>query len=164
MVTGGWKCVNAMLALSRTAFLQRKSWSKAGDDLVAFGARASLGKLTGQERLAFCLDSDLAPLPSTTVLRGHIDADSGILVSVEVPDPEMPVGEEGLQLGKKVGSLGRLLPGLNLEATDHGVRISGLMPGKDSVVNLAGVKLDEQGFLIVEAVTPPQTAPGCLTA
>jgi hypothetical protein len=38
------------------------------------------------------------------------------------------------------------------------------MPCKDTVVNLAGVKLDEQGFLMVEAVTPPQTAPGCLTA
>ena len=199
---------HAMLALSSAAFLKRKSWAKAGDDLVAFanalrlgeaewcrkgdvflclepegslihrtlkaltqvipgtkccleasvangapivafGTRASLGKLTGQERLAFCLDSDFAPPPSTTVLRGYIDAESGILVSAEVPDPEMPAGEEGFQIGRKAGSLGRLLPGLNLEATDNGVRISGLMPGKDTVVNLAGVKLDEQGFLVM---------------
>lgn len=116
--------------------------------VVAFGTRSSLSKLTGQERLAFCLDSDLSPLPSTTAMRGYIDSDSGILISSEVPDPEMPEDEKGGQLGQKSGSLGRLLPGLIIESTPEGVRISGLMPNDSQSVFIAGFKLDEQGFLV----------------
>lgn len=207
----------SLLALSNAAFLKRKSWSHAGDDLtafanalrlgevewhrpgdvflslepaesivtrtvkaltqlipgskfidhaseahathiIAFGTRHSLSKLTGHERLAFCLDSDLTPPPSTTALCGYIDPTTGILVSTEVPDPPMPANEQGGQFGRKAGSLGRLLPGLKLDSTADGVRISGLLPGSDIAVEIDGGQCDEQGFLIV---TPPQTAPGC---
>lgn len=118
--------------------------------IIAFGTRSSLSKLTGLERLSFCLDSDLAPLSSETpALRGYIDAATGILVSTEVPDPPLPANEQGGQLGRKTGSLGRLLPGLNLESTATGVRISGLLPDDNRVVEITGVKYDEQGFLTI---------------
>ncbi|MFN0075933.1 MAG: MFS transporter [Prosthecobacter sp.] len=117
--------------------------------IIAFGTRASLDKLTGHERLAFCFDSDLSPLPATTALRGYIDATTGILLSTEVPDPQMVTGDEGLQLGKKPGSLGRLLPGFNIESTADSVRISGLMPEDPRVITIAGVKFDEDGFLVI---------------
>ncbi len=116
--------------------------------LIAFGTCATLSKLTGHERLAFCLDSDLAPLPAAPALRGYMDAETGILVSAEVPDPHMPADEEGGQLGRKPSSLGRLLPGLNIESTPDGVRISGLIPDDDRTVSIFGVKLDDQGFLV----------------
>ncbi|MBL9179649.1 MAG: MFS transporter [Verrucomicrobiaceae bacterium] len=116
--------------------------------IVAFGTRHSLSKLTGHERLAFCLDSDLAPLVENNALRGYIDPVTGILVSTEVPDPLLPANEQGGQHGRMAGSLGRLLPGFSLESTATGVRISGLFPESDSVVEIAGVKHDEQGFLV----------------
>lgn len=126
--------------------------------IVAFGTRHSLSILTGHERLAFCFDSDPAPLPSTTALRGYLDAATGILISTEVPDPPLPANEQGGQLGRKAGTLGRLLPGLALDSTSTGVRISGLLPESDSAVEFTGVQCDEHGFLII---TPPRTAPGC---
>lgn len=122
--------------------------------IITFGTRDSLSKLTGLERLAFCLDSDLDPLSSETpALRGYIDPATEILVSAEVPDPVMPANEQGGQLGRKHGSLGRLLPGLNLEPTATGVRVSGLLPDDNRVVEITGVKHDEQGFLIVTLTT-----------
>jgi acyl-[acyl-carrier-protein]-phospholipid O-acyltransferase/long-chain-fatty-acid--[acyl-carrier-protein] ligase len=213
---------HAMLALSSAAFLQRKSWSHAGDDLVAFAnakrlaevewhhagdvflslepegsiihrtvkaltqlvpgtkfidhateahathivafcTRSTLDQLTGHERLAFCLDSDLSPIPPTgarallpaptapqsPILRGYLDPSTGILLSTEVPDPPMPAGDEDEQHGKKTGSLGRLLPGLVIESTAEGVIIGGLLPEDERTASIAGVKMDEQGFLVV---------------
>ncbi len=125
--------------------------------IIAFGTRASLAKLTGHERLTFCFDSDLAPLPATHVLRGYLDAETGILISTEVPDPPLPANEQGGQLGQKTGSPGRLLPGLTLESTAEGVRLSGLLPNAPRVVEISGATLDEQGFLVIRelTLTPP---------
>lgn len=199
---------HAMLALSSAAFLQRNSWSHAGDDLVAFAnakrlaevewhhagdvflslepvgsiihrtvkaltqlvpgtkfidhateahathivafcTRNTLDKLTGHERLVFCLDSDLTPLPSTPALRGYIDPATGILLSAEVPDPPLPAGEDEGQHGRKIGSLGRLLPGLAIESTAEGVVISGLLPAPSLTATIPGAKMNEQGFLVI---------------
>ncbi len=116
--------------------------------IVAFGSRASLSKLTGHERLAFCLDSDLTPASTSPALRGHIDPATELLVSVEVPDPTMPDNDKDAQLGIKPGTLGRLLPGFQIEVAEEGVRITGLLPKDDRVIVLAGVKLDADGFLV----------------
>ena len=199
---------HAMLALSSSAFLKRKSWSHAEEDVVAFAnalrlaeiewhqagdvflslepagsiihrtvkaltqvvpgtkfidhgpeahpahivafcTRSTLSKLTGQERLVFCLDSDLSPLPQTTALRGYFDAGTEIILSTEVPNPPMPANDKDEQLGQKAGSLGRLLPGLKIESTPEGVRISGLLPRDERRVSIPGVKMDEQGFLVM---------------
>ncbi|MCB1277225.1 MFS transporter [Prosthecobacter sp.] len=116
--------------------------------LIAFGTRATLSKLTGHERLAFCLDSDITSTSPAPALRGYIDAETGILVSVEVPDPPMPANDKDEQFGRKPNSIGRLLPGLRIESTADGVCISGLMPDDERTVSIAGVKLDDQGFLV----------------
>lgn len=123
--------------------------------LVAFGTRASLSKLTGQERLVFCVDSEMGPLPSSsaTTFRGYVDAATEILLSIEVPDPPLPTHDKGAQIGRKENSLGRLLPGFVVEATADGIRISGLLPNDERSVTLPGVKLDHEGFLVVG---PPQ--------
>lgn len=198
---------HAMLTLGSAAFLGRRQWNHAGDDLVAFanakrlaevewhrpgdvflslepvgsvisrtvkaltqlipgskyidhpdeahashtvafGGRDSLTKLTGHERLVFCLESNLAPLPSTTALHGYIDAGTGILISSEVPDPVLPEVERGNQLGRNPQSIGRLLPGLTIESTGTGVQISGLLPIDERVASIDGVSFDEHGFLI----------------
>lgn len=116
--------------------------------IVVFGTRQSLSQLTGHERLAFCLESDLAATPQdTTALHGYIDPITRILISIEVPDPIMPANEQGGQLGRKAGTLGRLMPGLILETTEHGVRIRGLTPDDGRRIDLDGVNCDEQGFL-----------------
>lgn len=118
--------------------------------VVAFGTRASLSKLTGRERMVFCLDGDLDPLPSThmQVFRGYVDAGTDLLLSAEVPDPPMPANEQGGQLGKKAGSLGRLLPGLKVQSNAGDLVLGGLLPKEDSTITIPGVKLDGDGFLV----------------
>ena len=122
--------------------------------IVAFCTRSTLGQLTGQERLAFCLDSDLAPLPQTTALRGYIDAATDLILSTEVPNPTMPAGDKDEQLGQKANSLGRLLPGLIIESTADGLKISGLLPNDARSASIPGVKMDDQGFLVSRQLTP----------
>jgi len=118
------------------------------DHIVAFGCRTRLSSLSGRERLVFCLDGDLTPVSAIhSVLRGHLDVVTGLLVSVEVPDPPMPQNEQGGQLGRKEGTLGRLLPGLCVRSSAEGITISGLVPDASIAIHLPGVRLDEDGFL-----------------
>jgi hypothetical protein len=105
----------------------------AGAPLVAFGGLASVSQAGQGERLFFCFDADaaqIAALQSPQVLRGYFDAASGVLISSEFPNPPAADGEEG-QHGTRVGTLGRLLPGLALES----------LP--------AGLSVDEAGFVVL---------------
>jgi acyl-[acyl-carrier-protein]-phospholipid O-acyltransferase/long-chain-fatty-acid--[acyl-carrier-protein] ligase len=83
------------------------------------------------------------------VLRGLLDEATGELIAVSVPNPAMPEGEEGGQLGQREGGLGRLLPGIAYEPESDGVRLLGLASGRE--LKMAGVQLDEQGFLMPQA-------------
>ena len=136
-----------------TKFIQHPTQAHA-THIVAFCTRSTLGQLTGPERLAFCLDSDLAPLPQTTALRGYIDAATDLILSTEVPNPTMPAGDKDEQLGQKANSLGRLLPGLIIESTADGLKISGLLPNDARSASIPGVKMDDQGFLVSRQLTP----------
>ena len=152
--------------------------------IVAFGTRSTLSQLTGQERLAFCLDSSPAnlpinlplppthtppppsgspsqPLPSatTTILRGYIDPATGILLSTEVPNPPLPKADKDQQLGQKPGTLGRLLPGLTLESTPAGLTISALLPDSPLTATIPGAQMDEQGFLVIAGTPIDEPAP-----
>lgn len=108
----------------------------AGAPIVAFCSPESLSRITDTERLIFCWDADAAritELNDARLLRGYWDAASGLLLSTEVPTPPMPVGEEGLQKGRKPATLGRLLPGLALDS----------LP--------AACTLDAEGFVVIKA-------------
>ncbi|MGV3663420.1 MAG: MFS transporter [Prosthecobacter sp.] len=122
--------------------------------VVAFGTRASLSRLTGHERMVFCLESDLDSLPTTHVFRGYIDPTTELLLSAEVPDPPMPENDKDAQLGKKAGSLGRLLPGFKVGSNAGDLVLSGVLPRDDSTVTIASVKLDEDGFLVPSSTHP----------
>ncbi len=93
-----------------------------------------------------CLQNVAVP---SEVLRGFVDEATGELLAVSVPNPTMPEGEEGGQLGQRAGALGRLLPGIAYEAESDGVRLLGLASGRE--LKLPGVQLDEQGFLMPQA-------------
>ncbi len=86
----------------------------------------------------------------TTPLRGCIDADTGILLTTEVPNPPLPHADKDQQLGQKAGSLGRLLPGLTIESTPEGLTITALLPDSPLSATIPGAKMDEQGFLVAK--------------
>jgi hypothetical protein len=97
-----------------------------------------------------CAVEKSSPLPE---LEGEAtgvmlyDAASGALLTVSVPNPEMPVGEEGLQTGLEPGSGGHLLPCMSAVTIESGLVLGGLIPGTDSTVTLPGAKLDDEGFV-----------------
>ncbi|MCF7789807.1 MAG: MFS transporter [Prosthecobacter sp.] len=148
--------------LPGTKFIDHATQSHA-THIVAFCTRNTLSKLTGHERLAFCLDSSPAnlpppltpppplqdPAPTATPLRGYIDAETGILLTTEVPNPPMPSGDKDQQLGQKPHTLGRLLPGLAIASTPEGLLISALLPDSLLTATIPGAKMDEQGFLVL---------------
>jgi len=103
-----------------------------GAPTVAFTSAAHLNQLTGHERLVFCWDGDRTLQTDEKILRGYLDAD-GTLFSTEVPNPPMPPNDKDTQLGRKLGALGRLLPGIRQDQ----------LP--------SGLSLDEHGFVCVAA-------------
>ncbi|MEZ5383925.1 MAG: MFS transporter [Prosthecobacter sp.] len=144
------RMVQALAQILPDARVVRDAGQTRAERLVVFTPRTSLDRLRGGERLVFCIDSDPAPLPSGTgALRGYLDASTSLLLSVEVPDPPMPANEAGGQLGRKAGSLGRLLPGFAVQSEPGGgLRLSGLMPRSQATLPLPGLQLDPQGFLV----------------
>jgi acyl-[acyl-carrier-protein]-phospholipid O-acyltransferase/long-chain-fatty-acid--[acyl-carrier-protein] ligase len=145
IVTRTVKALTQMIPGSK--FVTRADQAHASH-IVAFGTRNKLPQLSGQERLVFCLDSDIAPLPSESKgLRGYIDSATEVLVAVEVPDPVPAKGDEEPQHGRKPGSLGRLLPGFTIDHLPDGLQISGLLPKNDRQVLLKAFHLDEHGFI-----------------
>lgn len=77
---------------------------------IAIGRAQDLAGKTPAARLVLCWDDVDAETPSGT-LRGILDSSTGELLTLSVPDPKMPKGEEGNQHGSTAGSLGRPLPG-----------------------------------------------------
>ncbi len=124
--------------------------------LIAIGNADQLAELASWSewkrlgKFALCWQ-DAAPvsLPElgTPVLRGWWHEDSGILLSTEFPNPQMPKGEEDTQQGIRPGSLGRLLPGIAYHQEATGLRLSGLAPGLEQSVWLEGGVLDDMGFI-----------------
>jgi acyl-[acyl-carrier-protein]-phospholipid O-acyltransferase/long-chain-fatty-acid--[acyl-carrier-protein] ligase len=81
------------------------------------------------------------------------DEASGMLLTLSVPDPQMPERERGRQFGRKPGTLGHVLPGLAVRVQEGGLSFSCLLPGTDASIQLPGVTLDDEGF-----VMPARTA------
>ncbi|MCA1962592.1 MAG: hypothetical protein LDL31_01450, partial [Prosthecobacter sp.] len=84
-------------------------------------------------RMILCWDGQEAETPPGA-LRGLLEQDR--LLSLSVPDPVMPAGEEGNQRGHLTGSLGRLLNGV-LSAADL-----------DQLLEKHALQLTEDGFLM----------------
>ena len=131
-----------------------------GGKLVAIGTAKQLEELNARPdwkrlgRLALCWQSEapvVLPEMGVPVLRGWFHEATGTLLATELPDPPMPQGEEGAQLGIHPGSLGRLLPGLAFHQEAHGLRLSGLPPGSNETGWLEHGVRDYMGFVTLVA-------------
>jgi acyl-[acyl-carrier-protein]-phospholipid O-acyltransferase/long-chain-fatty-acid--[acyl-carrier-protein] ligase len=81
--------------------------------VIVIGSAQDLAQLKERApavRLVMCWDDVSAAAPPDA-LRGVFESSTGELLTISVPDPEMPKGEEGNQLGHAEGNLGRALPG-----------------------------------------------------
>ncbi|MBL9131027.1 MAG: hypothetical protein JNG86_07505, partial [Verrucomicrobiaceae bacterium] len=96
----------------------------AGAPVVAFAGPSTLSQLTGRERVVFCWQNaaQTAGTMPPQVLCGCMDAATGLLISTELPDSAAAGGEEP-QPGRQAGSLGRLLPGLCVDALPTGMSV-----------------------------------------
>lgn len=106
---------------------------------------AQLVDYAGKARIAMLWSTSDADSTPAGVLRGFFHAATGEILATCVPDPTMPEGEEGGQLGTCEGALGRLLPGIGYRNEAEGLMLSGLAAGGD--LWLKGLRLDERGFL-----------------
>ncbi|MEY4483142.1 MAG: hypothetical protein RL693_594 [Verrucomicrobiota bacterium] len=75
------------------------------------------------------------------------DTQTGALLTMSVVDPIMPVGEEGLQVGRKTGSVGHLLRGISIRAEGASYQLGGVIPGQESTLQLDQATLDSDGFV-----------------
>lgn len=75
------------------------------------------------------------------------DAQTGALLTMSVVDPVMPVGEEGLQVGRKTGSVGHLLRGISIRAEGDSYQLGGIIPGNEMTLQLDQMTLDDDGFV-----------------
>ncbi|MBE7496645.1 MAG: 1-acyl-sn-glycerol-3-phosphate acyltransferase [Verrucomicrobiaceae bacterium] len=96
----------------------------AGAPVAAFTTPATLAGLRGDERVVFCwhgMAEATLELPAPA-LRGVLEGATGLLLSTELPAPPAAGGEEPQQ-GRKPGTLGRLLPGMRVDALPAGLRV-----------------------------------------
>ena len=83
---------------------------------VVIGRAEDFTKGVPSGRLVMCWDDVSAGIILGT-LRGILDSSTGELLTISVPDPKMPAGEEGNQLGSDPESFGRPLSGAQNAAT-----------------------------------------------
>jgi acyl-[acyl-carrier-protein]-phospholipid O-acyltransferase/long-chain-fatty-acid--[acyl-carrier-protein] ligase len=143
----------------------------AGRRIVAMGDTASLAAVkpgawdfavelieAGAAKERGFYDPQGATTPDATALPAPAlyDATTGALLTLSVPNPPMPPGEEGLQNGLLHGTLGHVLPALAVCQDGDTLIFSKLAAGDTAEVRLPGLALDAEGFVIV---TPPTPGP-----
>ena len=116
------------------------------NDLKARSLTVQLSSLTGWRSDPDSTDGHSYP--------AQYDAEHGLLLTLSVPDPEMPEKEAGAQLGRKTGSVGRVLPGIAVVETEDGLILRDLLPTTAVEIVLKNVAWDEQGFVFPRASTP----------
>ena len=62
------------------------------------------------------------------------DESTGVLLTLSVPDPQVPEKDRGRQSGHKPGTLGHVLPGLVVQEQEGGLLFSRLLPHTDASV------------------------------
>ena len=90
----------------------------------------------------------LDDVPVDDPSKRFLDAATGAIIAVHVPNPPMPAGSTDEQLGTREGSLGRLLPGLVAKQSGTALVISGLAPGSTATVTIPDATLDPMGFIV----------------
>lgn len=113
------------------------------DQVAALPAWARVGK-----HIMLWAGMDVPLNETGAVLRGVLDPATGALLTLGVPDPEMPESERGLQLGSVAGSYGRVMMGLTVSQKGTALEVSGLTPMNSGPVALEGVQMDERGFVL----------------
>ena len=93
-------------------------------------------------------DATVPVSDDVSLYRGLLHSSTGALIATCVPDPQMPDDERGLQLGIIPNTYGRLLPGYAVKKVTDGLEISMLTPQNPGPVVLAGLTMDERGFLM----------------
>lgn len=116
-------------------------------------ASISSAKEQGWDLMVVVLSLDEAIKYASSPLEGVMpalyDAGSGTLLSLSVPDPVMPKGEEGRQQGHKKGALGHLLNGLAQKAiSPDELHIHGAGVNFADQVVIKNLHLDDEGFFI----------------
>ncbi|MFZ4767328.1 MAG: hypothetical protein ACOYMN_20435, partial [Roseimicrobium sp.] len=98
------------------------------------------------------------------VERPAVDADfypalfdpaNGALLTLSVPDPELPEAEAGAQVGRKPGSFGHFLPGLEVGRIEGALVFSKLFPESAINVVLTRAVLDDEGFVFLAPPSMP---------
>ncbi len=89
----------------------------------------------------------LSEIPEHDATKRYIDAPTGAIIAVQLPDPKMPADTKDEMFGTREGTLGRLLPGLAVQHTETGLIISGFAPTSTTTITLEGMKLDDAGFI-----------------
>lgn len=93
-------------------------------------------------------DATMPVSEDVTFYRGLTHPETGAIISTCVPDPEMPDGERGLQLGIIPNTYGRLLPGYAVKNTPAGAELTLITPKNPGSITLPGIVMDERGFLV----------------
>lgn len=125
-----------------------------GKKLVVIGDTAALNGFTPPAGAFVVHLIETADFPGGVnilpeVPKALYDAATGALLTLSVPHPDMPAGEEGLQVGFKPGSAGHFLPSLAMRAEGGDLVFGAILPGNVTAtrVILPGAKLDEMGFV-----------------
>ncbi len=121
----------------------------AQQSVIAVGSASSVRQLSAETKaLRWVVVWDQAEgilSAPTTSYPGVLDAE-GRLLTISLPDPAMPSGEEGNQLGHRPGSLGRFLPGVTSSTA------------LAACLEAHSLTLTENGFLLPSA-SEKETAP-----
>lgn len=70
-----------------------------------------------------------------------------VVIAMSMPDPPMPMRTSDVQLGRKEGAFGRLLPGFAYEQDGECVRLKGPSLPEAGLLLPQGLVLDEEGFV-----------------
>lgn len=111
-------------------------------ELIEVDTAKERGLSSPQLQGATTPDSRVSPAPSL------YDAASGALLTLSVPNPPMPPGEEGLQHGLLPGTFGHVLPALAARQDADTLIFSKLATGNSAEVRLSGFALDPEGFIV----------------
>ena len=138
---------------------------QGGQRVVAVGEGAALVALAEKPwDFAVCLMEASAattggpPSPPAAGTAGPwpaiYDAGTGMLLTLSVPEPAMPEGEEDLQHGSKPGTFGHVLPAIAVRKEGSGLHFSHLLAGSSASVTLDKVILDPEGFVAILVEAP----------